>query len=65
MTNDELLYTEKVKLSEFKGVKGDLSFKLVKAGETAPTARLSFKYDLKINAPPPEPSKKLSEKKPV
>jgi hypothetical protein len=63
VTNDELVYTEKVKLSELKGNKGELSIKMAKQGEGKATARLTFKYDLKINAPPAEPPKKLTEKK--
>jgi hypothetical protein len=65
VTNDELVYTEKVKLAELKGTKGELALKLMKQGESKPSARLTFKYDLKNNAPPPELPKKMSEKKPV
>jgi hypothetical protein len=53
-----------VKLSELKGSKGEQSYKLDKLGETKLTAKLSFKYDLKNNAPSEIP-KKLTEKKSV
>ena len=40
-----------------------MSLKLIKQGETKPSAKLTFKYDLKNNAPPLEPPKKMTEKK--
>lgn len=53
-----------MKLSDLKGTKGEQSFKMAKVGENIATAKLTIKYELKINAPS-EPPKKLTEKKPV
>lgn len=63
MTNDEILYADKLKLSELKGSKGEFSTKIKMKDESkTDKAKISFRYEIKINSPPPE-IKKAPEKK--
>jgi len=62
ITNDDKISTEKIKLSDLKGNKGEYAIKFLKEGTNMAIGKFNFKYDLKSNAPP-EPPKKTAEKK--
>lgn len=64
ITNDDKISTEKIKLSDLKGNKGEYATKFIKEGTNMAIGKFNFKYDLKNNAPP-EPPKKAPEKKTV
>lgn len=70
VTNDEMVYTEKVKLADLKGGKGDYSLNLTKDenNKLIKKGKVTFKYELvdntpvEVKKPEPEPPKPVEKK---
>jgi hypothetical protein len=62
ITNDDKISTEKIKLSDLKGNKGEYAIKFLKEGTNMAIGKFNFKYDLKSNAPQSHQKKRLRKK---